>query len=265
MIKSDFNKLGESVLHRDEITVRPIELRKSKRMIEDNHYLGKWSPSSVCLGVFKTGIPDPVGTLVYGPICGRPVLNGLFTQNEIPTTNGQMFRPSNSSVLELKRMWVQDDIGFNGESLSISRSFQWLRENRPEVRVLVSYSDPSANHRGTIYQATNWWFQDVYGESKPTGFLFSFKPPEQSEPRDWIHSRSLGHTYGGRSVDVLKRKVGRTFWTRPDVRKYRYIYFLGGKTEVKRLMECLSHPTTRTYPKEVQDKGTVEEIQVVTE
>lgn len=264
-MKPEFNKSGETPLHRNEVTVGPIDLHRSKKMIEENHYLGKWSPSSVCLGVFKVGISEPVGTLVYGPICGRPVLRGLFTKSEIPLRHGNVFRPSNSSVLELKRMWVEDGHGFNIESLSISKSFDWLRENHPEVRVLVSYSDPSVGHRGTIYQSTNWWYQKLYETEDKTDFYVTFKHPSRTKPGEWNHSRTLGHIYGRRSLDILKRKIGRTFWIRPNIHKYRYLYFLGGKSERKRLMEFLSHPITRDYPKETKENNDTRKITVLSE
>jgi hypothetical protein len=264
-MNENLNRSGDVPLRHEQIHVREIPLMVSRKMIEDHHYLHKWTPSTVCLGVFKDDDPNPIGTIVYGTICGRPVLGGLFTKPEIPIGSEKVFVPSNQSVWELKRMWVRDKTGFNGESISISKSFDWLRENRPEVRVVLSYSSPSDGHKGTIYQSTNWWFQDLYGGLQSSGFSLSFKHPDRTEPHEWIHSRTLGHIYGGRSLDVLTRKIGRTFWIREDVHKYRYIYFLGGKTERKRLMEHLVHPATREYPKKTVDSGRIQEIRVVTE
>ena len=33
---------------------------------------------------------------------------------------------------------------------------RWLRQTRPDVTTVVSYSDPSAGHTGALYRACNW-------------------------------------------------------------------------------------------------------------
>lgn len=44
----------------------------------------------------------------------------------------------------------------NGGSQQWRRVSRWLRETRPEVTTIVSYSDPSAGHTGALYRASNW-------------------------------------------------------------------------------------------------------------
>lgn len=265
MLKEGLNKLNETLVKKDEIFVEPIDLKVSKKMIVENHYIHKWTPSTVCLGIFKRSDPEPIGTIVYGGICGRPVLSGIFTDSKIKLPNGVTFTPSNSSVLELKRLWIKDGQGYNVESVSISKSIKWLSHHSPSVRVLVSYSDPSVGHRGTVYQSTNWLFQNLYEEKLKTpstlsSFCLSIKNPSQAKPEEWIHSRTLGHIYGCRSVDKLTRKIGRRFWIRQDVHKFRYLYLLGGKSERELLLRFLKHPVSSTYPKKTCDQGVVQEI-----
>lgn len=44
----------------------------------------------------------------------------------------------------------------NGGSQQWKAITAWLRETRPEATTVVSYSDPSAGHTGSLYRACNW-------------------------------------------------------------------------------------------------------------
>ncbi len=44
----------------------------------------------------------------------------------------------------------------NGGSMQWKRVSHWLRETRPDVTTIVSYSDPSVGHTGALYRACNW-------------------------------------------------------------------------------------------------------------
>jgi hypothetical protein len=55
---------------------------------------------------------------------------------------------------------------------------------------------------------------------------------------------------------------GHPVMVKPDSRKYRYVYFLCGKTEAKRLKKSLYIPATKEYPSQT---GECPDIQVVSE
>ena len=57
---------------------------------------------------------------------------------------------------ELARLWLEDSVPQNAETWLIAKAVKYIRQNLPAVKVLVSYADPSAGHRGTIYKAANW-------------------------------------------------------------------------------------------------------------
>jgi len=57
---------------------------------------------------------------------------------------------------ELARLWLDDRVPRNAESWLIAQAIRHIRQHRPEVKFLVSYADPSAGHRGTVYKAANW-------------------------------------------------------------------------------------------------------------
>lgn len=51
---------------------------------------------------------------------------------------------------------MADSEGKNSESQAISLGIKWIKKNKPEVRLLVSYSGRVEGNYGYIYQATNW-------------------------------------------------------------------------------------------------------------
>jgi hypothetical protein len=42
-----------------------------------------------------------------------------------------------------------------------------LRQARPELTTLVSYSDPSQGHTGALYRACNWWWAPTWHRLRP--------------------------------------------------------------------------------------------------
>jgi len=56
--------------------------------------------------------------------------------------------------LELTR-WCLDGHK-NGGSRQWAAVSRWLRNARPEVTTVISYSDPGAGHTGALYRACNW-------------------------------------------------------------------------------------------------------------
>ena len=106
----------------------------------------------------------------------------------------------------------------------------------------MSYADPKEGHLGGIYQATNWLYQGDkirYCDS----WLFRLE-----ENGDWIHPRTIFAQYGTNDLNVLKKKIGHTFWIKEEPRKHRYVYILSSKKDKKKIMNNLKHPVL-PYPK----------------
>ena len=128
--------------------VELIDKNTAKDLIITNHYSHKWTSCRYALGLFKEDIL--VGVAVYGFPVGRQVVTSILKDSKIL---------SNKNVLELTRLWVNDSEGKNTESFFLGKTFWWIKKHAPNVRVLISYSDPMVGHIGKIYQATNWWYQ----------------------------------------------------------------------------------------------------------
>ena len=84
--------------------------------------------------------------------------------------------------MELNRFCMADSEGKNSESQAISLGIQWIKKNRPDIRLLVSYAGRKEGNYGYIYQATNWeylgyfisegfWYVD--GEERHLATLWS--------------------------------------------------------------------------------------------
>lgn len=57
---------------------------------------------------------------------------------------------------ELARLFLVDGMPKNAETWVIAQAVRYIKRCHPDVRMLVSYADPSAGHQGVIYKAANW-------------------------------------------------------------------------------------------------------------
>jgi len=145
--------------------------------------------------------------------------------------------------LELTRLFIFDDYGKNTESVVLSKTFNWLKENASEIKVLVSYSDPEQGHLGIIYQATNWIYQGNSIRLMPNYAI------RLTEDGKWMHSRNVTTKFGSHNLEKLKKKIGHTFWRKEEPEKHRYLYLLCGKKDKKKIMNTLIHKP-KPYPKD---------------
>jgi len=112
----------------------------------------------------------------------------------------------------------------------LSYATDLLVERNPGLRLLVSFADQKQDHKGTIYQASNWIYT---GESRSNTDI--------QIGRARHHERSVGNKYGTSAVGELKkildvRPIKRV--SRPN--KYKYVYPLDDET--RRKIETLSEP-----------------------
>ena len=48
-----------------------------------------------------------------------------------------------------------------------SSATKWLRDNRPEITTIISYSDPDQGHTGALYRACNWLWAPTWHRLRP--------------------------------------------------------------------------------------------------
>jgi len=224
------------------VTIRPIDKKTGINMIKKYHYTHK-APGTTqdVLGVFYKGeeankfFDDDevlIGCMLYGHPVGRWTIKSIIEDENIKSYN----------VYELLRLFVHDGYGKNIESFVIGQSFKWLKENRPEVKILVSYADPEAGHVGIIYQSTNWMFQIP----EPGGAMMTSLT---KDPYVWVHPRSMHAKFGACGVDGLKEALDKPFYMKKSPPKFRYVYLLTDKRESKILKSKFVYQQS-PYPKE---------------
>jgi hypothetical protein len=67
--------------------------------------------------------------------------------------------------LELSRWCLTGES--NAGSRQWSRVHKWLLAERPEITTVVSYSDPSVGHTGSLYRACNWIWAPTWMRLRP--------------------------------------------------------------------------------------------------
>ena len=152
---------GKDYCDISKLSIRLVSKDVAKDIIVNNHYSGIWTKVSYAIGLFHIsndehkffgGVNEKlIGVACYGDPVGRH--SGASISELLDRTE----------VLELTRLFVFDGYGSNIESWFVGKTFEWLRENAPHIKALVSYSDPKVGHLGTIYQATNWIYEGYFG------------------------------------------------------------------------------------------------------
>jgi hypothetical protein len=140
---------------------------------------------------------------------------------------------------ELTRLWSADGMPKNTESKLIAESIELLPE---EVYMVVSFADPSHNHVGTIYQATNFLYCGMSSESQ----MLLDKDGTK------FHVRTIG-SYRRRHPELQglsnKEIMKKYEWTyTPSPGKHRYVYLRGPKW-IKNLMLKELNGRIMEYPK----------------
>ena len=227
-----------------KLSIRLITKSVAKDIIVNNHYSGLWTKVSYAIGLFTSEVDEHaffanveeklIGVACYGDPIGRSA--------------GQSITPllERTEVLELTRLFVFDGYGSNIESWFLSQTFDWLRENAPHIKGLISYSDPKVGHNGTIYQATNWLYQ---GNKLRFNDSWDFRWEEDGE---WHHGRTSYVKFGTNDPKEIQKMISTPFWIKKSPRKHRYVYILSKGGERRKLIKTLKHPTL-PYPKESEE------------
>ena len=201
-------------------------------MVVKKHYANTWTASSDIYAIYyKSGEHrffdgkelKLIGVVLYGNPVGFRVIKSISEEL------------NDDDVLELKRLWIEDGYGGNIESYCISQTIKMLKKDSPQTKVLISYADPGANHKGIIYRASNWMYQ---GNKIGMGDAYMYRYPNTD---NWLSDRAIGEQLGTNGLRGVLDKIPDMEYKK-KLRKHRYIYFLCSKKEKKRLMDELKHP-----------------------
>ncbi len=128
------------------LIIKGVPKEEAKHMIVENHYSHKWNEGGFGkynFGVFRAEEPNKcLGVAVYGYM-KNPAAK-IFTH---PNPKAWM--------CELNRMWIDDTLGKNAESVLIAASLKLLRRADPNIVAVQSFADGRLGC-GTIYKASNF-------------------------------------------------------------------------------------------------------------
>jgi len=174
---------------RAEASLRPCNVGEVGSFLAA-HYLRK-RPAIVllCLAMFHRD--RPVGCIVFS----APPM--------------QAEKRYGGKVWELSRLYLLDAMPRNSESWLIGKAIKYIKRNFREVTHLLSYADPSAGHRGTIYAASNWRLDGMTDDERKT-------------PRCDYFAASTGQKYGRRGNVSIGIEVQRL----PRASKFRFVFQL---------------------------------------
>lgn len=181
----------------ERYTVKLIPASLAKEYIRKNHYShGCHNGPSPCYGMFEE--ESLIGVLMFATPCSENVRSSVFGPEH------------KDKVTELHRLHIMDITPRNAESWFIARCLKLIKEDKPSIKAVISFSDTTVGHEGTIYKATNAYRIGATGSAV-------FYVDADGRLR---HPRQCG-------VNISKDEAIKRGWT-PTRRmaKNRYLYLL---------------------------------------
>jgi hypothetical protein len=207
--------------HQDNIVVRRVDPADVHPWLLNKHYAKRLCPISHAFASFEG--QNMIGVVTYGTPVSSTLKDGVCGIDYA------------GCVLELNRLCCESRK--NLASFIVGRSLSML----PRPSVVVSYADTGQGHVGFVYQATNF----IY-----TGLSAAFKDP-MVKGMEHKHHTTIGDEGRGHDsrIEFLRQKYGaeNVYYVERD-RKHRYVYFVGSKTDKKKLRSALTYPV-QDYPK----------------
>jgi len=234
IIKQKYDKIQDNKSQSKEIknfnlkdlNMKELEFQITKEFIVKNHYSHTISSSiKASIGFFYNN------KLVTAIVYGHPIGINVGSWLQVPE----------GSYAELIRVFSVDELPKNTESYCLAKSFEFLKKNKPELKYLISYADPTQGHVGYIYQATNWYYV-----GKQIGMDRIFKIDGKQ-----VHRRTANAAYGTSSVKKLSELLGKRFEVSITYPKHIYLMCLGSRKEKK---EWYNKFKQLPYPKIIQEK-----------
>ncbi len=140
-------EIRKKTSHMGELVIRLIPKPLARELIIKGHYSHKWL---ACFGLYNYGIfrageesdEQCLGVASYGYMKNP---KACIFESAVP--GGWM--------IELNRMWIDDALGHNAETILIGASLKLLRRADPTIVAVQSFADGRLGC-GTIYKASNF-------------------------------------------------------------------------------------------------------------
>ena len=139
--------MDNNLLQSRDYYIDLINSSKANKMTALYHYSGVgFKKAKLNQGIYRKSDDMLVGVLQWGCSAQEGIRLDRYVKEEI----------KKEEYLELNRFCMVDSEGPNSESQAISLGIKWIKKNRPDIRLLVSYAGRKEGNYGYIYQATNW-------------------------------------------------------------------------------------------------------------
>jgi len=205
--------LDPTALH--ALQLIPISHIEAKNLLVGHHYLRSFpGGTKLCFGVLMSNRLLGALTLGVGPFLGYKIVSDANPDD----------------VVTLTRFWLSDELPSNSESKVLGLALRALKKDTC-LKFVLAYSDPSAGHLGTIYQASNWLYIG----------LSSATPLYDIGDGVLHHSRTLAHQLGTHSIRYLTSN-GINVKLVPQLPKHRYVYFLDKSWSARLTVPILPYP-----------------------
>lgn len=146
----------------------------------------------------------PVVGIGFSVFNGKNEWCGVITFGYGASANmGKPYKLLHGQYLELTRMALNGKQESTSQAMAIAMKL--IKKNCKTVKLLISYADKGQDHKGIIYQATNWFFVD---ESISSGNEVWYKGK-------WVHDRV---------PNALPKEKRDKLTYRKKSGKYKYIY-----------------------------------------
>lgn len=181
----------------DSYFIQKIPTKLAKEYIHKNHYThGSHNAPSPCYGLYDGN--NLIGVCMFAIPCSERVRSSIF---------GEEYK---NSVIELHRLHILDVTPKNTESWFISRCLKRIKNEKPHIKAVIAFSDPTEGHYGTIYQSTNALY---YGMSAVRTFY-------RDESGRLRHPRQ-----NGKNITVVEA-INRGWCPEKRSGKYKYVWIL---------------------------------------
>ena len=120
-----------------QLRIRECKFKDIRHIFEAYHYKGGHMGGGItlCLGAYYSGL------VLAGVVVGKPRHDKKYSKERV--------------CVEIRRMACYDALPKNSESWMLAKTIWWLKKHTNIERV-ISYSDLSVGHIGTIYKAANF-------------------------------------------------------------------------------------------------------------
>jgi len=167
----------------------------------------------------------PVVGIAFSVFNGKGEWCGVITFGYGASANmGKPYKLNHGQYLELTRMALNGKQESTSKAMSIA--MRLIKKLCPTVKLLISYADKGQNHKGIIYQATNWYLVD---DTESSGYEVWYKGK-------WVHDRG---------PNTLPKEQRQKLTYRKKSGKYKYIF------PVNQSMVSLCKSLSRPYPKKI--------------